>query len=652
MSNKNISQYNLLVDTATGDYLLLWDTSAGATYRVYVNDIIDLVTIPPNLNNVFDDIYVRRRAYISGILAGNTGSHTLVGTYASILGGDGHFVSGNNSSVGGGTTNKIAKVATDSFIGAGQLHIIDDQYDFIGAGTSNTITGNRSAIVAGSNNSIENVSRAFIGAGISNMASGTRAGIVAGSNNRVSGGNDMFIGAGIRNVISGDRSSIVGGSDNTIYTEHAVIAGGASNLVQGTHSFIGGGASNINSGNNSVVCGGDSNAVRSQFTFIGGGIGHLVKASHGVVVGGSRNNVSGSGCVILVGDRNAIRSTAVQSVVLGGTLNEAGGSRSLVGAGDSNVVTETNGVILGGTNNLNHGQNSAIINGDTNRISGNYAFVGNGVESLASGHYSVVFGRKAEAYKNGSMILADSTDVVKKDAANQDALTINFSGGAWITGGGLNARRGFNIYPTGDVPVNYTTPGRSGDFAYKDNFLYVYTGDPTDSNRGWGKIPLSTLDGSPPSLVSNDHAVVYCGPQTTSGHRFVLPYDVGGGNPYQTITFNTNSPSLTLPAGNGTYVIDAIVGIYKGSTAGNNNLTLKFRNTTDNADVANSQRNILVYNFTSVDESWYTMRSFVTTTASKVITIQGAYSGTVTDDMAAGMGVLCTGTQISYIRLR
>ncbi len=683
----------------------MYDISASATYKVTVSDVVAVKSAnPTNPNNWFDDIYVRRRAYISGIIAGSTGtslisglypgilagltnravgdyssvlagssnlssgasatvagdSNTVFGQRSSILGGTSSFVrptdsaivagdtnqivgsqantsailagannvitgnstssaviagnsnrvmgiesvivagntnlitggatdsailagltnvvSGNYSAVGAGTTNKIAGPATDSFIAAGQLHIINDQYDFIGAGTSNQITGNRSAIVAGSNNSIENVARAFIGAGISNMASGTRAGIVAGSSNRVSGGNDMFIGAGIRNVISGDRSSIVGGSDNTIYTEHGIIGGGKSNIV---------------SGNESVVAGGNLNIVNGRRSVIAGGAGNLVEGVHSVIGGGNSNRIW----------TDTVLGTAV---IAGGENNQVIGSYGAILGGDINKVSGVNGVVIGGSSNV------------------------------SSGRYSMTMGVKCEAFQDGSVIFGDSSNVVKK-SYGQDSFTLNYSGGAWITGGGLNARRGFNLYPTGDDPVNYTTPGRSGDFAYKDQFLYVYTGDPADSNRGWGRVQLSTLDNTPPSVCSNDSSIIH-----TRGDTYDLT------NAFAAVIFNNGaSPIISIPAGNGTYVIDCVFGACKGSTTA---LTIDYflYNTSDSRMIpGTSGVGSLSASFGSPPTQFIT-KTITGTNYGAAKNIQ-LYAKTTLVDSAV---VHSTGTFISYIKLR
>lgn len=508
----------------------------------------------------------------------------------------------------------------------------------IGGSTgTNLISGLFPGILAGQTNKAVRDYSSILN-GVDNLASGISS-VVAGENNQAFGG----------------LSACIGGQLHFLEPDTAAIVGGQSNLIMGTQSLysaILGGDANVITGNsyNSSIVGGASNRVIGIYSSVIGGKTNVITgstSSHSSIIGGLSNTIMALRSSVIGGQVN--KASGNDASVIGGNTNLAQGNSSSVVGGDSNVSSGIRSTVIGGQFSRSMGTSSTVIGGDTNFAIGNSSTVLGGDSNVASGAYTYTLGNRSEAFPNGATMFGDSTAVTKR-AYGQDSFTINYSGGVWITGGGLNARRGFNVYPTGDAPTS-STPGTSGDYAYKDNYLYIYTGVPTDTNRNWGRVSLSTLDGSPPSLVSNDHSVVYCGPQTTNAGnargQFVLGYDPGNTNPYTAVVFDTNSPIITLPAGNGTYVIDAIVGIYKGSDS--STYTLKFRNTTDNADVANSQRNLNYLSSSSL-EQWITMRSFVTVTASKTIQLYGAYSGS--NDAAAGLGVMPTGTQISYIRLR
>lgn len=428
MGNKNINQFSSLTDIATGDFLLLWDASAAITYKVYVNDINNLPGI--RYNNRFYDILVDRNAWISGVIAGDTGNQTLKGLYTSILGGTLIMVSGDYSSVAGGERNRLS--GAHSFIGGGLRNVSSGIYSVIGGGQTNTIASEHS----------------FIGAGKSNVASGLK----------------VFLGAGDSNIVRGERSSIIGGQNNTNAGADAFVGGGDSNQVRnvGNYGIIGAGISNDIIGNTASILGGDTNKATGDYTSIGGGL--------------------------------------------------------------------------------------------TNTASGHYSVVPGGTKNSARRDFSFAAGRNSVADHDGSHVFSDARGIDKL-SAGQNTFTVDFSGGAWITGGSLNARRGFNLFPTGDAPTS-TVGGRSGDFAYKDNFLYVFTGDNADlSNKNWGRVQLSTLNNTSPSVVSNDAEIVH-----GNGDNYVIT------NAFANVIFGTTTPIVTIPAGQGTWLMECAFGAYKGSS--------------------------------------------------------------------------------------
>ena len=581
----------MLTDVSTGDFLYLWDTSAGLSYKVYVNDIIGLDAT--NNDEWFNNIYVRRYARMSGIIGGATGSNLISGLvpgilagqtnravrdYSSILNGVANLTSGTSSLAAGENNEVFGYLA--SAIG-GQLHFLEPEaasiiggqagaiygtqatQSLIGGGTSNIITGNAPKSI-------------ILGGNANRLTSAASATIAGGENNKITG-NYSFIGGGIRNVSTGIHSVIGGGIDNVIYSEKGVIGGGASNLVTGQHSFIGGGDTNTADGSMCVVVGGGDNISQGIYTFVGGGNSNRIWT-----------------------DR-----TLGSASIVGGENNQIIGSYGAILGGDINKVSGVNGIVLGGSANV------------------------------SSGRYSVTMGLKCEAFQAGAAMFGDSTDVVKR-SYGQDSFTLNYSGGAWITGGGLNARRGFNLYPTGVTPTS-SIGGRSGDFAYKDDYLYVFTGDNADlSNKNWGRVQLSTLNNTPPSLVSNDSSIVH-----GSSDNYILT------NVFDAVVFGVNSPILSIPAGNNTFEIECVFGAYKGSSAANF-LYYYLYNTSDGIKIPNTSGSRSLTAEYNQPTTQFISKTIMVTNYESAKNIQLYAMSNVDGDDAR---IVSTGSWISYVKL-
>lgn len=572
MANKNIAQYSLITDVNTGDYLPIWDSSLGITCKVYVNDVSNATGNSP-VNNHFLDIMVDRYAWISGVIGGQTGSHILSGQYGGILAGVSNVVSGRQCVVVGGNTNTAKGFA--SFVGAGSANQATGDWSFIGAGRSNLVDDIESSIVGGDNN-IVNEKLCFIGGGGSN--------VVFTDNN---------IG----------QSSIVGGNSNKVSAYYAFVGGGQGNLESGNWSSIVGGDSNRVTGNYSIIGGGQRNTSSGINSFIGGGTDNIVYSEKVAIVGGNAN--LGSGIYSFIGGGNTNTTDGTSSSVVGGNTNVAKGIYCFVGGGNSNQVRSDqslgNSSIVGGENNQVIGAYAAILGGDINKVTGTNAVVIGGSSNVSSGNYSFTMGTKCEAFQNGAVMFGDSTDVVKR-SYGQDSFTANYSGGVWITGGGLNARRGFNLYPTGVTP-SASVGGRSGDFAYKDDYLYVFTGDNADlSNKNWGRVQLSTLNNTPPSVVTNIAS------QTEGvGTNYTLT------ETWAKVDFGTTDVDQTLNAA-GTWLI---MGEVQFSGRGeSNHVDYQLYNSSDIASVPGTTRTQYVGTNTDIVSPISTV---ITTTAAKTI---------------------------------
>ena len=637
MPNKNISQYNLDTTVQTGDYLLLWSVVDGITYRVYAQDVAALVVAAPNQNNHFTDILVDRYAFISGVIGGNTGSHIFNSKYGGILAGSRNSLSGSGNAIIAGTRNLITSSASNSTICGGQINEITARDSVIVGGDSNLISQFFSAVLVGNNNYV-----------------GGQFGVIAGGDtNNITGGtlNYSFIGNGKNHFSYVPFSFIGNGNSNIIYQSVTnsgfnTILNGENQRINSDYSFIGGGNSNLISGDFSAVCAGSNNVNSGSQNFIGAGQSNTTRGVKSAVVCGSSNKSTGDGSFVGAGTNNL--AGEIYSTVVCGSTNTVKTQHSFIGAGESNTIfLSTNGLgdssIVGGGGNHINADYASILGGSTNKVSGIYGTVLGGLSNVSSGQYTLTFGQKCEAFQNGAVLFGDSTNAVKR-SYGQDSFTLNYSGGHWITGGGLNVRRGFNLYPTGDAPIS-STPGRSGDFAYKDDFLYIKSGQ---NDGEWGRVQLSTLNSTPPSVTANISSITYGG----TGNSFEVSnsYAAGAVQFVGPGSIGTIPLSLTIPAGAGTYMIDCNFGIYKGSVR--DSFYYMLYNTTNSRMVPNASGGYVAIwdaNGKSEQLSIKIITGIHSSEQASSKTIQ-LYAH-VSDGSADTTFIISTGAMISYVKL-
>lgn len=133
----------------------------------------------------------------------------------------------------------------------------------IGAGDGNYIDAVDAAILAGTSNTIgyrsqgDGATRSFIGAGDINVIDAQDdSGIFSGVDNYIhSSGTISSIGGGYQNEITGGESFIGGGYQNEIISTQSAIAGGYQNYMSGYRSSILGGSSNTVTGDISLAFG-------------------------------------------------------------------------------------------------------------------------------------------------------------------------------------------------------------------------------------------------------------------------------------------------------------------------------------------------------------------------------------------------------------
>jgi hypothetical protein len=190
----------------------------------------------------------------SNVIMGEASTSSLYnnGYAASIVGGEGHWASGNNSTIGGGSANFVRQI-----------------YGTIAGGVNNLIRfldnslsiNNASTIAGGSANKIYNAGGATICGGATNAigASGDTTND-RGTGSTIAGGDQNSIGT---NATIARYSSVGGGQLNTINTWWATVIGGYNNLVS---------PSGFPNGEYSVAMGRDAECQHHMTVVQGGGI--------------------------------------------------------------------------------------------------------------------------------------------------------------------------------------------------------------------------------------------------------------------------------------------------------------------------------------------------------------------------------------------
>jgi hypothetical protein len=120
----------------------------------------------------------------------------------------------------------------------------------------------------------------------------------------------------------------------------------------------------------------------------------------------------------------------------------------------NSTVSGTNNLLVNSIDSDLHGANNTIIGGQGNIVSG-------------SNFSAVLFGSNVTNEKDGSVVIADGNTTRSKDSVTNDALTIDFSSGAFILNDlSVNG----SVYLTGDVE-------NDGNFTVKGSSTGIFEGD-------------------------------------------------------------------------------------------------------------------------------------------------------------------------------
>jgi hypothetical protein len=178
-----------------------------------------------------------------------------------------------------------------SGISGGKIIGGDLQAARLKVGTSHSLSGTWATIVGGSGNSVSR-DYAVVGGGSQNTNAGFASGILAGNKNNIkTNANYSVIGGGIVNYVSGsyatvgggfscgaaDYGFVGGGEANSASQVHAVVSGGKNNMARGVLAFVGGGEYNYATNSYATIPGGYNNQANGSYSFAAG---CLARANH------------------------------------------------------------------------------------------------------------------------------------------------------------------------------------------------------------------------------------------------------------------------------------------------------------------------------------------------------------------------------------
>ena len=255
-----------------------------------------------------------------GIVAGWKNTISVDG--ASVLGGQGNFAKGFNTSISSGSGNTTVDPNSGilggcdnltSQTGSVQVASCFGFDETISGGAQNQATGLNSSVTGGCDN--------LAGSGTTPSNACTNTGqetVLSGSQNQAKGANSSVSG-GKFNLASDLFASVAGGCDNLAgpgttptnacsSTGIETVSGGAGNAASGNVSSVSGGTSNIAGGPGSSASGGWQNTASGESSWVGGGHNNNPSGWAGSISGGESNTVSNSLGSILGGFGNGVSS--------------------------------------------------------------------------------------------------------------------------------------------------------------------------------------------------------------------------------------------------------------------------------------------------------------------------------------------------------
>jgi len=324
-----------------------------------------------------------------GLVGGS--ANTVNAPDASVLAGFDNTIESNSgtsagpatgASISGGSGNRIE--GQDATIAGGQSGRANGAFSFVGGGNQNTVEASNASISGGAENTVlAHAGQASITGGYSNVAADPFSMISGGCDNLTGAGTVASgtcdttgyetVAGGYQNIADGSASVVTGGAGNTATGAGASVSGGEYNLATDGTSSILGGCDNLTvpvSGGASLptsacdqhggqtVSGGQQNTASGLLSSVSAGHQNQASGERSSVSGGASNQAIGQDSSVTGGEQNQVASTSAGGSVGGGGYNIASGDTAAVSGGVGNDATDLYGSILGGCSNLTGGGTS------------------------------------------------------------------------------------------------------------------------------------------------------------------------------------------------------------------------------------------------------------------------------------------------------
>lgn len=414
-------------------------------------------------------LYTRPNAESPNVVGGHPANHVANDAVGATVGGggsesDGHWVTADFSTVGGGANNTAA--GEHATVGGGYRNAARNASSTVAGGWDNEAAAYGGAIGGGSNNRLAG-DRAAIAGGYSNAAAGGFAAVGGGSFNQaaakwaaIAGGSNVVVtgelgavGGGELITVTGKWGAVGGGVHNRVAipghgtwgAAAATIGGGEGNLVADAHAAIGGGGNNEATGYASVVAGGGGyehygsllpdwpeagNTAAGTWSTIGGGGKNFADAYAATVSGGFGNEAQGEFATVSGGGpepsevadpAGANRATDAYATVGGGAGNYAGGTETF-------PVDAAFTTVGGGRLNRATWRAATVAGGEGNTAAGMHAAIPGGLRNEANAPQTFAAGTEARADHAGAFVWADAHDHAFASTA-ENQMSVRSTGG-------------------------------------------------------------------------------------------------------------------------------------------------------------------------------------------------------------------------------
>lgn len=196
-------------------------------------------------------------------------------------------------------------------------------------------------------------------------------------------------------------------------------------------------------------------------------------------------------------------------------------SGQVVFSDSSNVIEDNNNSVINSINSSVSGSNNTLINSSESNLGGNYnTIIGGEQNEITDSDYSaIIFGSNVVNQNTGSAIIADGNTARLKQSVVDNALTIDFSSGAFV----LN-----DLFVNGSVYLSGNTEIENGDLRVKQGNSGIFEGDISIGRTAY-------LSGSPLQNLEN-----------LTGASGQLQHNITGASGVLTTSIQTTESDLDL----------------------------------------------------------------------------------------------------------